>query len=240
MSFDYGADPVESLSSKQPEVGSHMARVRSIIHCGPVENFYLGDSKGISPNVVVICELEGSDDFEDDGVTRLVLDKDMPLKTGDKATVQKFLKAVDPKTVCGGFDDVIGLPVMIDAVGGKEKDDKGDPKWVNLSAFSSVAKDFISMVPELTEEGVGHVTFANLTKEAILELHPIRHVNKLLMKSVAYEGSNAQKIIDEIKEANPDFAVPAKKDDDKKGPAKAEKNEIPDQEAPEMDAGKEY
>jgi hypothetical protein len=216
MAFDYGADPVESAAPKNCSVGPHSARVRSIIHLGPIPQEYKGVSKGIAPVVAVIMELKGKKDFEDDGETPLDLDKDIALKKGTKAKLTEFMSAVDADKTAEGFDDIIGRPLTVMAVGSKELDDDNLPKYVNCGGFAGLAEEFQSLVPELNVKGVGHVRFEDLTKDAILELHPIRHIALTMMKSPAYPGSKAEEIIKEIRKENPDFAVQSSKDEGQK------------------------
>lgn len=231
MSFDYGAEAVKAVSMENPSVGPHPARIRSIIHLGIFAPTYRGELKKAAPYVAVIFELKGKKDIGEDG-DPLTLDKDIPIREGNKANCAKFRKAVEVSGELPGFNEFIGQQVQVDAVAGKEIEDDGKPKYVNCGDITAVAEDYREFTPELTVKGVGHVIFEELTKEAILELHPIRHIAMVMMKGVAYAGSKAEGIINEIRKENPDFAVQEKKDKepDKDMPAPPE----------DMDADAEY
>ena len=214
--FDYGTEDVPEAGKdfKNPEIGDHTARLRSIIHCGMYrENSKKYGIKKPAPQVVAIFELKDEEDFEDDGVTPLTIHKSFPLKKGDKSFATAFRKAFDPKGKASGFDDFIGEACQISCVGSKVTNDDGTPKYVNFGGVTGLPAKFAKMIDPLAVEGVGHVRFENLTKEAILELNPILDVANVLMKGEKYEGSVAEQIVEEIRKENPDFAVPKKKDD---------------------------
>jgi hypothetical protein len=204
MSFNYGVKPAESISFVNPEEGTHTARLRSIIHLGMFEESFQSKKKKAAPEVVFIFELKGENDFDTDS-NPLEIDKACPVRTGDRATTTKIIKAINKDA--GGFDDLIAGACSVEVKGGKEKQDNGKPKYVNYSGISAIAPEFRNMVPELTVKGVGHVTFENLTEEAIRELHPLRHVADILMKSLNYPGSKAEEIVNKIKADDPTFAV---------------------------------
>ena len=214
MSFDYGAEPVESAGKdfKDPSIGPHSARIRSIIHMGVFEEEFQGKKKAPAPIVSVIFELKDEEDFEDDGETPLEVHKMFSLRKGDKAFLTKFIKAIDPKGEKSGFDDFIGLPCQIDMVQGKEKKAGSGEHYVNFGGVTGMLKKLADITDPLTVEGVGHVSFENLTKEAIMELHPISEVANTLMQGLNYQGSGAQAIIDEIRAENPEFAKRKPKD----------------------------
>lgn len=205
--FDYGADPIAAAGFKNPEVGNQSARLRSIIHLGTYSDIYREggkeEVKKPAPFVVMILELTGDENMTEDGEQQITIDKDFPLKTGDKATATKVRKAFDSKGVASGFDDFIGGCCMVDIKPGKDKNDDGTPKFVNAGDVTSMPAQFAKMTPALQLAGVGHVTFSNLTKEAILELHPILHIKKILMNSVNYPGSNAEVIVNDMLAENP-------------------------------------
>lgn len=220
--FDYGTS--EELggggSFKNPEVGPHSARIKSIIHCGLFREEFQGEVKAPAPQVVVVYELKNEEDleegiegdFEDDGVTPLYIHQTFPLKKGDRASMTKFIKTLDPKGEAAGFDDFIGKACTVTCKGGKDLGDDGKPKYINFGGIAGLAAKFAKTVPELVAPGVGHVRFEDLTKEAIMELNPYREVAGILMKGEKYEGSVAQSVIDEIRKDNPDFAKAKKKD----------------------------
>ncbi len=217
--FDYGTeeeikDPGDEF--KQPSVGDHCARLRSLIHVGMFRESFNGEKKKPFPEVIAIWELKEDDDFEDDGVTPLTISKSFPLKKGDRAFLTKFLSILDPKDTAKGFDDVIGEPCTITCSGSKEKKEDGTPKYVNFGGMAGLPAKFRESVDPLKVKGVGHCRFPDITKEAILELSPIREVNMILMQSENFKGSRAEEIINEIRKGNPDFAARKKKDEDSK------------------------
>lgn len=211
--FDYGADPVSGGAGfKNPELGVHEARLRSIIHVGMFEDEFNGKKKSPAPFVVCIFELKGEEDFAEDGETPLDIAKDVALKKGDKSTLTKLMKALDPKGKCKGFDDFIGLPCNVEVKAGKKLNDDGQPMFVNAGDITEMPARLAKITPELQVPGAGHVRFEALTKEAIMELHPVIHVANILEKSLNYPGSKAAEIIAEIRKENPEFGKPAKKD----------------------------
>lgn len=243
--FDYGTEEevAEGGSFKNPTEGDHTARIRSIIHCGLFRETFQKtkgapvELKKPAAQIVVIFELKDEEDFEDDGITPLTLTKSMPLKAGDRATATKFRKAIDPQSKMTGFDEFIGEACTVNCKGSKDKNEDGTPKYINFGGISGLPSKFAKMVEPLAVEGVGHVSFNNLTEEAILELQPITHVNKVIMQGEKYDGSVAQKLIEKIREDNPEFAVPSKKEDkpeDKK--TDGAKPEVD----PELDDDKEF
>jgi len=215
--FDYGTE--EEIKEpggdfKNPTEGDHSARLRSLIHVGMYRETFKGEKKKPFPQVIAIFELKEDDDFEDDGITPLTISKSFPLKKGDRAFCTKFLAALDPQKKAKGFDDVIGAACTVTCKGGKEKNEDGTPKYINFGGLSGLPAKFSAMLDPLTVEGVGHVPFDQISKEAILELNPVKDVNMVLMESENYSGSKAESIINSIRKDNPDFAARKKKDED--------------------------
>lgn len=216
-SFDYGAEPVDAGGSfKQPDVGPHEARLRSLIHLGSFRETYQGKKKSPAPEVVAVFELKGEEDFEEDGETPLYLTKAFPIKKGDRTFMTKFLKALDPKGLAKGFDDLIGAACMVEAKGSTKLNDDKTPKYVNFDSVSGMTAKFAKLVEECTPGGAGHVRFDELTEGAIMELNPILEVANILMKGENYEGSKAESIIAGIRKENPEFAKMSEKTDDQK------------------------
>lgn len=208
--FDYGTDheiKEPGIEFKNPAEGDHSARLRSLIHVGMYRETFKNEKKKPFPQVIAIFELKEDDDLEDDGVTPLTISKSFPLKKGDKAFMTKFLAALDPQKKAKGFDDIIGAACTVTCKGGKEKNEDGTPKYINFGNIAGLPAKFAAMMEPLTVAGVGHVPFDQITKEAILELNPIREVNMILMESENYKGSKAEGIINSIRKDNPDFAV---------------------------------
>lgn len=238
--FDYGTEEeVKSgaINFKNPELGPHTAVLRSIIHMGLFCEEYGGQTKKPCAQVVAIFELKGSEDFEEDGETPLTISKTFPLKKGDKAFMTKFLQALDPKGVAKGFNDVIGKPCTVEIKPSKKKDDDGKHMYVNFGGLSGMTtdKDVIEVLEakgrlKLAIEGVGHVSYPDLTKEAIMELNPIIEVANILMKGEQYEGSKAQELITEIRVENADFAKQKTKDKDEAKTPDAPASDLDDNE----------
>lgn len=240
--FDYGADPVEAGggSFKNPAVGPHTSRLRSLIHVGMFAGTFEGKPKPPAPTVIAIFELNDEGDFEEDEVTPLTSSKDFGLKKGDKSFMTKLIAALDSTGKSKGFDDLIGAACTIDIKPGKEKNDDGTPKYVNFGGVSAMPPKFAKMVTPLVEGlGVGHVRFKDITKEALMELHPIRHVADILMKSIDYPGSKAEAIINEIRKENPKFAVRTKEDQPADGAA-PRPDTPPDEPPPNMNEQEEF
>ena len=223
--FDYGVDPNElgggGSTFKNPEVGDHNAVLRSLIQCGNFREEYKGERKPVAPQVVAIFELKGEENYEEDGITPLTLEKTFPLKKGDKAFLTKFRKTLDPKGECKNFAQMIGKPCTVTARGSKAVGEDGKPKYINFGGMSGLTtnKQMLAFMESnglltLEQEGVGFVKFDEMTKEAILELNPILHVADIIMKGENYEGSKAQEIIEEIRKENHDFAKRKPKDDE--------------------------
>lgn len=218
--FDYGTEheiKEPGGDFKNPEVGDHSARLRSLIHCGMYRETFQGQKKKPFPEVVAIFELKEDDDFEDDGVTPLTISKAFPLKKGDRAFMTKFIASLDPKGEAKGFDDLIGAACTVNCKAGKEKNDDGTPKYVNFGGISGISPKLAAITDELVVTGVGHCRFEDLTIDAIMELNPIREVNMILMEGENYPGSKAEELIKEIRKDNPEFATRKAKDSDEGG-----------------------
>ena len=223
MSFDYGASPVEAGggSFKRAEVGKHAARLRSVIHLGMFEEEFKGKKKAPAPQVVAVFELKEEGDFDEDGTTPLTISKDFALRKGDKSFLTKITKALDPDGTATGFDDLIGRCCEVEIVGSKQKNEDGTPKYVNFGGISSLHPKLAAITEELQVEGAGHCRFEQLTKEAVLELHPIIEVADILMQGLNYAGSSAESAIAEIRTENEDFGTRKAASDDSNKPEAA-------------------
>jgi hypothetical protein len=220
--FDYGEKPVTGGKSfKNPAEGKHPARLRSVIHLGIFQEEFKGKLKDPAPYVCAVFELKDDGDFNEDG-TPMSYSKTFPLRDGDKSFLTKFLNALDKEEKSTGFDDLIGACCELDLTGSEEKGDDGLPKYINLTndGISTLHPKLAAITEELSVKGVGHVKFADLTKEAVLELHPIRDVANILLSENhhSYVGSKAEAIIAEIRKEDKDFAV--RKASDEKPAAK--------------------
>ena len=118
----------------------------------------------------------------------------------------KFIKALDPKGKAKGFNDIIGAACQVNCKGGKDKNEDGTPKYINFGGIAGIPAKFAKLTEDLNVVGFGHVRFEDLTKEIIMDLHPIREVANIIMKGEKYKGSKAEEIINEIKKEKPDFA----------------------------------
>lgn len=244
VDFDYGAEPVSTGKAFQnPEPGKHAARIRSIIHLGMFQEDFKGKLKESCPQVVVVFELKDDNDVSETGEP-LETFKTFPLKKGDKAFLTKFQKAVDPKGLCKGFDDFIGRCVEVTLEGSKELGDDGKPKYVNFKELSELHPKLAAVTDELTVKGAGHVKFADLTRAAIEELHPLLHVADILLSqhNSSYKGSKAEAIVAEIRKDNKEFAV-RKAGDAKPAPVDTDEPAAPSKPATppaELDANEEF
>lgn len=233
--FDFGGEtPISSGGMfKQPEVGQATGCVRSIIHIGRFSKIWKGKASPAAPYVAVVFELH--DQWEDEEETiPLTTSIAFPLKKGDKAHMVKFLNAVDPDEKAASFKECIGLPASLNMVGSKDKDDDGNPKFVNCKEITAVPKSVLKHLPKLSVEGVGHVEFDALTKEAVLELNPHLHVAAIMEKAENYKGSVAEKVVAAIRKEDPDFGKASAKPED------SGSDERPEPPPPDMDEEQEY
>jgi hypothetical protein len=224
MSFDYGTKEEVSTGSSMNEKlipeGDYAARLTMIAHMGvtPKEKF---DKSGVDfmPQAVARFELvdtdEAKDIFEDDGETHQSILKDFSLKSSDgKSDMDKIIAF--GKAKAEGFDDLIDSVYTI-----KVKHSKCG-KYNNLVGFS---KGGLSSYPSKfwksenkAQTMLGHVKFEDLTKEAIESMHSWNHVADVLVKGRDYAGSQAEKVIEEIRaeEGRENFGTKIKKKKDDK------------------------
>ena len=149
----------------------------------------------------------------------------VPLKSGDKATLTKFLNAVDPKELLGGFDDFIGECMTVSMVGDEKggKNEDGTFKYVNWKGFGGMPDKLKKLVlAQVEEEGLsmtGHITFDKLTRE-IIDSIPAHLVRQYLLnetprgKNLSVAGSHVEAIIAEARAADADWKKAKKKDGD--------------------------
>lgn len=225
MSFDYGAEATSTVSSfKNPTVGSRSARLSGLVHIGSYRDQFKGEFKSPCNYVIAIFELKGKNDMLDDE-TPMVTSKAIALREGDLSFVTKFRKALDPENKLKGFDDFIGLPCTVTLEGSDEKNDKGEPKYVNFKSVSAIAEEFAEMVKPLVNT-IGHVRYSDITKEALMALTSFQIADYVIGDgsnpksglNLSYKGSKAEQIINEIRVDNPEFGrKKSKKGDDKKG-----------------------
>jgi|SRR5690554_383432 len=226
MSFDFGESPVGGGSSiKQAQVGQHEARLLGIVHLGMYEDTFGGKKKPAAPFVCALFELKSGEEgggVNDDG-TPIVVHKTFPLKKGDRAFLTKFMKALltteeyrqyEAGVLEGGFEDLIGRPVLLDMKGSKEKDDNGDPKYTNVSEVSKMPPKLAKLTEELEGVPIGHVTHSAMTEEALRAIPPFEIYTKV-EKSVNFPGSRVEEVLEEIREKDPEFGTRKQKDDQK-------------------------
>jgi hypothetical protein len=116
--------------------------------------------------------------------------------------------------------------------GSEDKDDKGKPKYVNCREVTAVPATMVDLLPALSVEGAGNVSFDKITKEAMLELNPFLHVNMIMEKSVNFKGSEAEKVLAAIRAEDPSYGRKTSKREEP--PVSEEKP------APEMSETEEY
>lgn len=246
--FDYGDEVVSAGGSfKNPQVGSTVGVLKSVIHLGMFKETFNGKTKTAAPQIVLIFETKGKANRTEDGSEPLTISKQIPLRGGDKATLTKVMKAIDPDKKASGFDDLIGAACTLTLVGSEEKDDKGNPKYVNISAFSELTRDeeLIEVYEakgylSLEVEGVGHVRFADLTDAALSELNPILDVANCLIKGENYGGSVAEQLVNARRKEDPDYAKPKSKDGDSKPESKTDEPAVPKTPPPDLDENEEF
>lgn len=217
MSFDYGADPISTGGNlKQAAVGAHEARLSGIIHLGLYEDEFKGKKKPAAPFVCALFELKSGEEgggVNEDG-TPIVMHKTFALKKGDKAALTKFMEVfLTPEelrlykagALQGGFEDFIGKPVQITAVGSDATNEDGSPKYVNIGELSKLPAKFAAMVDELEGEPIGHITLANYTEEALRALPPFEIYGKL-EQALNFSGSKADEVLRAVRAQDPEFA----------------------------------
>ncbi|QYC97009.1 hypothetical protein [Klebsiella phage IME184] len=227
--FDFGAEITQSTGGvfKNPEVGDHEAVISGIIHVGSFQDiFKKGNTTEVKKPanfVLVKVILMGDDDKNDD--SRMEQWMAVPLKSGDKATLTKFLNAVDPKELLGGFDDFIGECMTVSMVGDEKggKNEDGTFKYVNWKGFGGMPDKLKKLVlAQVEEEGLsmtGHITFDKLTRE-IIDSIPAHLVRQYLLnetprgKNLSVAGSHVEAIIAEARAADADWKKAKKRDGD--------------------------
>lgn len=263
--FDFGAQvtKAEGKVFKNPEVGDHEAVISGIIHVGSFQDiFKKGNTTEVKKPanfVLVKIVLMGDDDKNEDD-SRMEQWMPVPLKSGDKATLTKFLNAVDPKELLGGFDDFIGECLTATMVGSGDKNDDGSFKYVNWKGFGGMPDKLKKLViAQVEEEGLsmtGHITFDKLTKEILDEI-PANLVRQYFLnetprgKNLSVAGSHVEAIIKAAREEDPEWKKAKKKDEEDATPANRKSldtgesvpQEVPEADnapAPEMDEDAEY
>lgn len=263
--FDFGAEITQATGGvfKNPEVGEHEAVISGIIHVGSFQDiFKKGNTTEVKKPanfVLVKVVLMGDNDKNDDG-SRMEQWMAVPLKSGDRATLTKFLNAVDPKELLGGFDDFIGECMLASMVGDEKggKNEDGTFKYVNWKGFGGMPDKLKKLVlAQVEEEGLsmtGHITFDKLTRE-IIDSIPAHLVRQYLLnetprgKNLSVAGSHVEAIIAEARATDADWKKVKKKDGDatpedrqSMDTGAAVPQEVPAQDvpAPAMDEDAEY
>lgn len=228
MSFDFGAAPAETGGTiKQADEGQHEARLLGIVHVGMYADEFRGEVKTAAPFVVALFELKSGEEsggVNEDG-TPIIVHRSFPLKRGDRATLTKFMKVMltaeefkqyNAGVLEGGFDDLIGRPCLLDMKGSKAKDDNGDSKYTNVSDMSAMPPKFAKMCDELEGEPVGHVTIDGMTEGALRAIPPFEIYGKLELAE-NFPGSQAEEVLEGIREQDPKFAVKSDDNDQQGG-----------------------
>lgn len=248
--FDFGEDPIATGSSfKNPEVGNHTARLRSLIHVGMFADEFKNQKTGKSeikkpaPFVYALFELKEDTDVNDDGEP-LVIGKSFPLKKGEKAFLTTFMRAMltpaefaqyEAGTLKGGFGDLIGRCVSLDLVGSKAKNDDGTPQYVNIKGITQINQKLAAITPDLSVQGGGFVKFNEHTEATVKEL-PAFIVRDVMKASTNYPGSAAEQAVLGIEAADPEAFVRKAKDGEQE-----DKASVPDQAPPpDLDADQEF
>ena len=258
--FDFGAEVAKSEGKvfKNPEIGDHESVITGIVHVGSFQDIFkvkgkADDIKKPANFVLVQVTLMGDEDKNEDG-SRMEQWMSMALKSGDKATLTKFLNAVDPKELLGGFDDFIGETLTASIVGSGKKDADGNFEYVNWKGFAGMPDKLKKLVlADVESEGIemiGHITFDKLTKEVIDKI-PAHLVRQYLLnetdrgKNLSVEGSHVADIIAKAREEDPNWKKAKPKDakPEDKEPLDTGTQTVPEAEdapAPEMDESEEY
>lgn len=262
--FDFGAEITQATGGvfKNPEVGEHEAVISGIIHVGSFQDiFKKGNTTEVKKpaNFVLVKVVLMGDNDKNDG-SRMEQWMAVPLKSGDRATLTKFLNAVDPKELLGGFDDFIGECMLASMVGDEKggKNEDGTFKYVNWKGFGGMPDKLKKLVlAQVEEEGLsmtGHITFDKLTRE-IIDSIPAHLVRQYLLnetprgKNLSVAGSHVEAIIAEARAADANWKKAKKKDGDatpedrqSMDAGAAVPQEVPAQDvpAPAMDEDAEY
>ena len=260
--FDFGAEVVSGGGKvfKTPEVGDHEAIVSAIVHVGSFQDvFTKGKAKEVKKPcnyVLVQATLMGDDDKNEDD-SRMEQWLAIALKDGDKATLTKFMSAVDPKEECSGFSDFIGRAFTVSMVGSGKQGEDGKWQYVNWKGFAGCPDKLAKLVyAEVESEGIqciGHVQFDGITKE-ILDAIPAYMVRQYFLSerdgdNLSYAGSKVEAIINKAREEDPDWKMPRKSDEDAKPDSKKPLDtgadvpaEVPAQDvpAPDLDETEEF
>lgn len=218
--FNAGAELAkgEGAVFKNAKVGAHSFLLTGIYHMGEFADVFTKNGKDDpkKPCNFVIAELTlmGKDDFNEDG-SRIRQFKPIPLKNGAKATLTKFLDAIDPKEEKEGFDECIGLYGSVTMVGSKELNEEGEPKYVNVGDISAIDEDAQEMAQARFDkeaddiEITGHITFDKLTEEVLRNIPPHLVRQYILSEGKgtnnSYKGSAVAELIKEIRESDPEF-----------------------------------
>lgn len=219
MSFNFGEEVVSSTGSiAQAEVGAHQARLKGILHLGIYEDSFQGKKKAPAPFVCALFELKSGEEgggVNEDG-SPIVMHKTFALRKGDRAFLTNFMqvmltadeyKKYKANVLEGGFEDLIGRVVTIDAVGSSTTNEDGTPRYVNVGGISKVPAAFAKHVAELEGEPLGHVTLSDYTEEAMRAL-PVFEIYDRMEQAVNFAGSQADRVLRTIRKEEPEFAMP--------------------------------
>lgn len=226
--FDFGAEVAAAAGGAKrvnPEVGLHMARLKSIIHLGTIVSIYKGKPKPPVNKVAAIFELKGGEDVDDlhpETGEPLTIGMNFNLIQGDNSVLNKmFLPALVTKKefeegTVKGFDDLIGRCCQLNLKGSKALDEDGKHKYVDIENMSAVMKAVAAGVPEIVNKGVGHCKLPDLTIEALDELNVYIDVQQNIMVSEQWKDGThpAIALVEEIRKERPNYAKAQKSDEE--------------------------
>jgi len=234
MSFNFGTEPVQAGGIiKQAGEGQHEGRLLGLVHLGMFADTYEGQVKAPAPFVCALIELKSGDEaggVNEDG-SPIITHKTFPLKRSDRAFLTKFLKVMftteefkqfNAGVLEGGFEDLIGRPLLVDMEGSKTKNDDGTPAYVNVTGMSKMPNKLASICDELVNDPIGHITLENYTEDALRAIPAFEIYSKLELAD-NFPGSVAEEVLFSVREKTPDFGKKSTKSDDKTGAPEAPK-----------------
>ncbi|ARB11240.1 hypothetical protein [Marinomonas phage CPP1m] len=214
--FDYGGEVAETASNfKNPEEGTRPARLYGLIRVGNFVAEFKGEKKDPAPYAIAILQLLGKADKDDEG-NSLFITKEFPLKKGEKSFLHsKFIPAMGGFSRHSGFASMKNQLTTVTIKGGKEFNEDGTPKFVNVSALSPIATDMLEDMEELPkyapdEGAIGFVTEGQLTKGILEKLNPKLDVANLILQTEEYKAGvhPSQEVLKELYESNTELYSP--------------------------------
>lgn len=249
--FDYGGEVASNTGFKQPPVGLRKARLCGLLRLGTFcETYRKGnvvEVKAPAPEAIAIFHLLGKADLAED--EPVYFTKQFPLKKGEKSFLHgDFIPAMGGMQKHSGFPSMIGSLHTIELKGGKELNDEGGPKYVNFGGIAAIDEDTLEMLegqPQLAalENYVGFQKEDELTKEALLMLHPTREFAGIVMQTEEYKAGThpSQELITSIYEGDKErYTIKAKDAADEQASSGNQAESKPIAPLEELDAEKEF